>query len=183
MSLYKLEKESNISHATLSDLCNEKTNIENCSASLLYRIASALKMSMKKLYDILTYDNLDDFAYDREYDLFKNNICVELKNIGEDEFLKKYLTNNRIRELYSANQLPECMYLLSMVDYLLNKKDLPLLKDFSDIRGFRLNKIYVSESVYRLLEQKAVKYTDLYNDAIPVFLIHNIIEADINDVY
>ena len=58
ISMYKLEKSSNLSHSTLSDLVNEKTKPENCSSSLLKDISKALNMSMDDLYDKLTYDDL-----------------------------------------------------------------------------------------------------------------------------
>ena len=182
ISTYKLEKMSNVSHATLLDLYNEKTNIEKCSTALLHEVAKALNMSMDDLFDLLAYKNLSLFTFNEEFDLFKSNLCHELKERGEKEFLKKYLSNNDVIKYFEQNRYPESLYLLSMIDYLCQKFNLPLPLNYQHIRIMKLKKIYVSKSIYLLLQNKQVKVSDLYKESIPVFLKHNIVEADLYDI-
>lgn len=47
MSKYRLQKLSGVPHATLSDLCSGKTQIEKCSGETLYRLAKALQVPME----------------------------------------------------------------------------------------------------------------------------------------
>lgn len=49
MTKYRLAVESGIPHATLHDICNGKTKIENCSAATVYKLAKALGVSMEML--------------------------------------------------------------------------------------------------------------------------------------
>ena len=92
LSLYELEKTSQISHATLSDIYNEKSNVNNCSVLVMSKMAKALGVTIDDLYDFLLYDNMSLFAFDSSFDLFKSNVCHELKRLGDIEFIKKYLS-------------------------------------------------------------------------------------------
>lgn len=100
MSLYKLEKLSNISHATLSDLANEKTNPNNCSSLLLNKISKTLDISMDDLFARLTYKNLSSIDFDKNFDLFKSNVDQEFKRIKPIGFIKKYANNGEIKRLF-----------------------------------------------------------------------------------
>ena len=182
MSVYKLEKSSNICHATLNDLYNEKTNIEKCSSSLLYSISKSLNMSMDKLYSILSYRDLSLLSFSESFDLFKSNICHELADLDYKLFLKKYLTNNVVEEYFKEKKYLESLYLLSMIDYLCITHNLPVAKQYSKIREYKMEKLYVPKSVYLLLKNKMSKITDLYNESIDIFMQHNIMEANIYDV-
>ena len=182
MSMYKLEKTSNVSHATLSDLLNEKTKAENCSSSLIKEISSSLNMSMDDLYDKLTYNDLSDIRFDKEFDLFKSNVAHELHSIKCKEFLRKYLTNNVIEELFVNHRKKEALYLVALIDYLCQMHNLPLPTKYNDIRNYKLNTYYVSESLYRLMETKQILFSTLYKESIPTFREHNIIEAEIENV-
>lgn len=51
MTKYRLQKLSGIPHATLSDLCSGKTQIEKCSGETLYRLAKALQVPMEQLLE------------------------------------------------------------------------------------------------------------------------------------
>lgn len=183
LSLYRLEKESHISHATISDLYNEKSDVRKCSAELIFKIANTLNMDMSELYSYLTYSNLNLIAYNRDFDLFKSNICQELKNIGDKEFLKKYLTNNYIDELYSNKKYCESLYLLSLVDYLCKENKLPVANKYRQLRRIKMNKLFVPESIYLLLKYNNIKITKVLKEAIPTFLEHNIVEAELSNVY
>ena len=182
MSLYELEKTSSISHATLSDIYNEHSNIDKCSIAVINKIAKALHLSMDSLYDFLLYEDMSLFAFDTSFDLFKSNICHELKNLGDLDFLKKYLINNEIVKLYKDKEYPKSLYLLSLVDYLSKENNIPLASEYDEIRNKRLNKIYVSKSLYLLLKSRIVKVSDVLKECLHDFLKHNIVEAEIRNV-
>lgn len=182
MSVYKLEKSSNVCHATLNDLYNEKTNIEKCSSSLLYSISKSLNMSMDKLYSILSYKDLSLLSFSESFDLFKSNVCHELVDLDYKMFLKKHLANNSVEKYYKEKKYLESLYLLSMIDYLCITHNLPIVKEYSEIREHKMEKLYVSKSVYLLLKNKITKITDLYSESIDTFMQHNIMEANIYDV-
>ena len=64
MTKYRLAKLSGIPHATLSELCSGKTNIEKCSGETLYKIAKVLNVSMESLLD----DRMPTLARQRSYE-------------------------------------------------------------------------------------------------------------------
>ena len=49
MTRYRLAVEAGIPHATLSDICTEKTRIEKCSAETVYKLAKSLGVTMEML--------------------------------------------------------------------------------------------------------------------------------------
>jgi len=49
MTKYRLAMEAGIPHATLSDICSEKTKIEKCSAETIYKLAKTLGVPMEVL--------------------------------------------------------------------------------------------------------------------------------------
>lgn len=182
MSLYRLEKTSHISHATLNDLYHEKTNIDNCSVSLLANLSSALNIDMKDLYSILSYKDLSLLFYDESFDLFKSNVCHELNRLKPIEFLKKHVSENSVETYFKQNKRLEALYMLSMIDHLCEENNLPLIKEYDAVRSYKLNKLCVPKSVYLLLKSNTVKISDLFNESINTFASHNIMEAHINDV-
>ena len=182
ISLYRLEKNSHISHATLNDIYNERSNIDNCTVLVMSKIAKALNMSTDDLYSMLAYNDLSLFAYDDEFDLFKSNALQQLKRIGEKAFIKNVLESSSIESLYKDKKYLESLYLLSLLDYLFSKNKKPLLKQYDSLRSCRLNKIYVSKSIYLLLIMKRITVSNIYKESIKEFLVHNIVEANINDV-
>ena len=182
MSVYKLEKTSHVSHATLNDLYNERTNVEKCSSSLIHDIAKALNMSMDKLYAILTYDDLSLIAYNDSFDLFKSNVCHELSRLQYKEFIKYHLKKDSVRIYFDNKQYLESLYLLSMIDYLCISNNLPVVKNYNDIRQYKFKKMFVPKSIYLILKYKNAKMTDIYDNSISTFLDHNILEANIYDV-
>ena len=182
MSLYKLEKSSHISHATLNDLYNEKTNIEKCSSSLVHDIAKSLKMSMDKVYSILSYNDLSLLEYSEAFDLFKSNVCHDLKHLDYKNFLIKHLKNNTVVKYMNDNRIVESLYLLSMIDYLCVTHSIPLVKEYDNIRQYKLDKLYVPKSVYLLLKTRSSKISDFCNESISIFLNHNILETNIYEI-
>lgn len=64
MTKYRLAKLSGVPHATLSELCSGKTNIEKCSGETLYKIAKVLNVSMESLLD----DRMATILRERSYE-------------------------------------------------------------------------------------------------------------------
>ena len=182
MTLYRLERRSALSHATLNDLYHERTKAENCSASLIHDIARSLNMKMDQLYAMLTYDDLSLIAYDESLDLFRSSVCHELKDLGYKEFLKKHLKQDTVRELSANNQNAKALYLLSIIDHLCVSHKIPFVKEYDAIRSQKLTKLYVPKSIYLQLTNKMIRISDVYRDSISSFLDHNIAEDNIYDV-
>ena len=181
-SLYRIEKSANIPHATLNDLWNERTDASKCSSSLLHDLSCALGMTMDALYDVLTYQDLSLLAYDEDFDLFKSNVCQELRNLGHKAFLLQHLKQRTPLEYYKKGLLKESLYMLSMCDYLCLEHHLPLAKEFDQLRSYKLDRLYCSKSIVLLLLSRGAKIADLYNASIQEFLKHNIMEAEIDRV-
>lgn len=182
ISLYQLEKISHISHATLNDIYNEKSNVDNCSVLVMSKLASSLNMDIDSLYKKLVYDDLSLFTYSEDFDLFKSSTLQRLKSEGEEKFLKRVVDTQLIDEYYRYENYLEAFYLLSLVDYLYSKNKKPLLKQYDVIRSLKLTYIYVPKSIYLLLMSKRITVTQIYKESIKEFLSHNIVEAHIDDV-
>ena len=182
ISLYQLEKISHISHATLNDIYNERSNINNCSVLVMSKIAASLNMDIDSLYKKLAYDDLSLFTYSEDFDLFKSSTLQRLKNEGEETFLRRVVGAQLIDDYYRYENYLEAFYLLSLVDYLFSKNKKPLLKQYDVIRSLKLTYIYVPKSIYLLLMSKRITVTQIYKDSIKEFLSHNIVEAHIDDV-
>lgn len=52
ISKYRMSKESGIPWATLSDICNGKTDLARCEAGTLRRLSQALDMTMEEIMDL-----------------------------------------------------------------------------------------------------------------------------------
>ena len=183
ISLYKLEKISGISHATLSDIYNEKINIDKCSISTFDKLSSSLNMKIDELYKILSYQKLQSYClYNKEFDLFKSNLCHELRRLKMKKFLLKYLSNDDVINYNRDKEYEKALYIVSMIDYLCRINNLPKPTKFNEIRNKKLEKVCVSESLYLLLKYKIEKFSDIYKSSNPEFLEHNIMEGDIENV-
>lgn len=125
-----------------------------------------------------------DFKEERyDYDIFRSNICHELKEKGNNKFILEIIENNRIRELYDKKWYPESLYILAMIDYLCRIENLPLAKDYDDIRELKLDKPVFPGSVivmYNTLKDEKIKQEAIDN-SIPEFISHNIVEGNIFD--
>ena len=182
VSLYQLEKTSHISHATLNDIYNERSNIDNCSIAVISRIANALNISIDQAYKILTYNDLSLVAYNEQFDLFKSHTLQQLKNIGEASFIETILKDDLINSYFRNKKPLEALYLLSLLDYIMKKNGNPLLKEYDVLRDYKLDKLYVSKSVYLLLAMKLVTITKIFKESLNVFWKRNIVEGEINSI-
>ena len=180
---YRLWKESGVPQATISDICTGKTRIEKCSAETIFRIAKALDVSMESLI-APAVRNVEEERRRPAFDIFKSNTCHRVKDMGDIPFIIQLLKTNQIRELYEKKWYPEALYLLAMLDYLSRENNVPICKNYNDIRNSKLQRpIYPSSVVIlcKTMKSDAPK-EECIRMAIPEFLRFNIVESEVRNV-
>ena len=181
---YRLHKESGVPQATITDICSGKTSIEKCSAETIFRIAKVLNVSMESLIAPAVQRANEDRRRP-SFELFKSNICHMVKDMGDIPFIIQLLETNQIRKLYEKKWYPEALYLLAMLDYLSRENNVPVCKNYNDIRVAKLQRLVYPSSVVLLcktLKSNAPK-EECYRMAIPEFLRFNIVESEVRNVY
>lgn len=134
MTKYRLCKESGVPQATISDICSGKTSIEKCSAETIFRIARVLNVSMESLITPAV-QRAEEARRRPSFELFKSNVCHRVKDMGDIPFIVQLLESNQIRKLYEKKWYPEALYLLAMLDYLSRENNVPICKNYNDIRA------------------------------------------------
>ena len=180
---YRLWKESGVPQATISDICTGKTSIEKCSAETIYRIAKVLDVSMESLI-APAVQRAEEERRRPSFELFKSNTCHMVKDMGDIPFIIQLLETNQIRKLYEKKWYPEALYLLAMLDYLSRENNVPLCKNYNDLRSSKLQKLVFPSSVVILCKtMKSDKpKEDIIRMAIPEFLRFNIVESEVRNV-
>jgi len=177
MTKYRLSKMSGVPHTTINDICNGRVRIEKCSAETLYRLAGVLGTTIESLVS----DALD---YRASFETFKSNVCHKVKDMGDMDFIINTLESDEIRRLYQKRWYPESLYLLAMVDYISRLNDLPVCKEYSDIRQARLTVVLYPAGILTLcaaLNSDQPK-KDSWLEAIPEFKRFNIVESEVRNV-
>ena len=122
--------------------------------------------------------------YRSSFEIFKSNICHQVKDLGDYDFMIDVLESDRIRRLYERKWYPEAFYLPAMLDYLSRENDIPLCTRYSDIRSQKLSKPVYPAGV--LLTCDVLKSDEpkraAEENAIPEFRRFNIIESEIRNV-
>jgi hypothetical protein len=120
-----------------------------------------------------------------EFELFKSNICHDVKRKGDLDFIKNILITDEIRKLLDKKWYPECLYLLAMVDYLSKENDIPLYNMYNDIRCKKLSEMLYPQGIILMsyLENNDQPKKQILKEAIPEFLKYNIVEVEIRNVY
>ena len=180
---YRLCKESGVPQATISDICTGKTKIEKCSAETIFRIAKALDVSMESLI-APAVQHIDEDRKRPSFDIFKSNVCHQVKDLGDIPFIIQLLQSNQIRELYEKKWYPEALYLLAMLDYISRENNVPICKNYNDLRSCRLQKMIYPSSVAILCKEmnSDIPKKEIIRMAIPEFLRFNIVESDVRNV-
>lgn len=181
---YRLWKESGVPQATISDICTGKTRIEKCSAETIYRIAKVLDVSMESLI-APAVRSLDEERNRPSFEIFKSNTCHRVKDLGDVPFVIELLQTNQIRKLYEKKWYPEALYLLAMLDYLSRENNIPICKNYNDIRTSKLKRRVYPSSVIILcktMNSDAPK-EECIRLAIPEFLRFNIVESEVRNVF
>ena len=181
---YRLWKESGVPQATISDICTGKTKIEKCSAETIYRIAKVLDVSMESLIAPAVH-RMDEDRKRPSFDVFKSNVCHQVKDLGDIPFIIQLLQSNQIRKLYEKKWYPEALYLLAMLDYLSRENNVPICKNYNDIRSSKLQTLLFPSSVVILCKtmKSDEPKKEIIRMAIPEFLRFNIVESEVRNVY
>jgi len=119
------------------------------------------------------------------FDIFKSNVCHEVKELGDKKFLIELLSSRRIFELWEKDWYPEALYLLAMLDYLSRINEIPICVEFDEMRECKLEETVYPLGVLTLsslAENNAAKLKSV-SEAIPEFLKFNIVESMVKDVY
>ncbi len=177
ISKYKLAKNSGIPYSTLTDIINGKTLLSKCSAETVYKLSKELQVSMEDLLSPYFEKRID-------FELFKSNVCHNLKELGDIGFIIETLEKDDITLYYNRKWYPECFYLLAMLDYVSRVNDVPYCDKYNAIRNMSL-----AEPVYPagiMLMAKVQSNNEILSQAkaqaIPEFLKYNIVESDIRNV-
>ena len=178
MSIYQCSKLSGIPYTTLSEVVRGKTNIANCSAEVVYKLAKILNVSMEELMRDSVEARID-------FEAFKSNVCHLVKDNDEIDFIVTALKNDDVRRYWDKKWYPEAFYVLAMVDYLSRINDIPLCMRYNDIRSQSLKKaIYPRDVVMAAKLHPSLDVREnCKKEAIPEFLRFNIIENEIGNVY
>ena len=177
MTVYRLAKVSELPYATVNDICNGKARLEKCSAETIYKIAHALDVSME---DLLA----PCFLVRGSFENFKSAICHRVKDLGDIGFIIDTLESRDIRTYYERKWYPESLYLLAMLDYISRENNVPLDKEYDDLRQCRLEKPVYPASL-RAVSAAAKNDSALkeaVKTAIPEFMRFNIVENEVRNV-
>ena len=118
------------------------------------------------------------------FETFKSNICHYLKNLGDVEFIKTYIADDWVRYYYDLEYLPECFYILAMLEYLCRVNNIAMTDKYDDIRQYKLSDLAFPQgvkTVFIITGDENVK-EEAIKKAIPEFLKYNIVEWGIRDV-
>ena len=128
--------------------------------------------------------NKTNTSLSQNFELFKSNICHNLKSMGDIKFLISILETNEIQKYYNKKQYLECFYLLAMIDYISRENNIPLCIEYDYIRKKKLENTIFPLSIKAMcvaLNSNEPKERSL-KECIPEFKHFNIIEADVRNV-
>lgn len=171
MSAYRLASLSGIPYMTVNDLVNEVTPISHARFSTIIALSQALGISCDDLVDDSPY------CLPSDRDLFASSLQHELKRQGDLDFISSVYSERRIDSYLKNGCIFEARYLLALIDYLSRINKLPLAKDFRAFRAFRFQ-----DPVFLSYVSSEKEKEEWYHDAIPEFLVANIIEGDSRNV-
>lgn len=174
---YRLSKDTGIPYTTLSDICSGKAQLEKCTVETVYKLARKLDVSMESL--------LAPHMEKRPgFDLFKSNVCHQVKEQGDIDFIIHALEDDRIRSYFERGWYFESLYLLAMLDYLSRLNHVPLCTRYDDLRHSKLSEVVYPSSVLvaaAVAKSDRVKKQSI-SDAIPEFMRFNIVENEVRNV-
>ena len=176
-----LAKSSGLPQTTVTDLVSGKADLLACSVSTVYRLSKALNMTME---DLIATSEQEKVSPRNSFDVFRSSLCHLVNSQGDIPFLQDILGSQQIRQLFEKRWYPEAFYLLAMVDYLSRVNNVPLCREFDDLREKRLKEplypkdVLLSEAVFK--DESIPK--EAAEKAIPEFKRFNLMEGDIRDV-
>jgi hypothetical protein len=118
------------------------------------------------------------------FETFKSDVCHRVKDIGDIGFLIDVTNSDAVFGYIEKRWYREGLYLLAMVDYLCRENNLPFDERYAELRRAKLSEPVYPAGVLVLcaaLKSDTPKEQSL-KDAIPEFLRHNIIEAEVRNI-
>jgi transcriptional regulator with XRE-family HTH domain len=177
MSKHALAKESGVPECALEEICLGKTSIEDLPGKTLYKLARALRVSIETLL-------ADAMEYRPTFEAFKSATCHRVKDMGDIEFLIDVSKSDMVFKYIEKRWFREGLYLLGMIDYLCRENGIPLDGSYVDLRRAKLSEILYPAGI--LVMSAALKSDEpkerSLREAIPEFLRHNIVEAEVRNV-
>ena len=134
VTIYQCSKKSGIPYTTLFELVMGKTSLLNCNVETVYKLSKTLNVSMEEL--LLT--QIENIRTDR--DVFRSNVCHELKEEGDLDFIINTLKNDKVNYFWNKKWYFESLYLLAMVDYISRINNIPLCSKYEVIRRNKLSR-------------------------------------------
>lgn len=174
---YQLSKRTGIPYSTISDICNEKAQLEKCTAETIYKIAKVLEVSMEDLLAPYCADRVD-------FELYKSSVCHRVKEMGDVDFIIYTLENDEITDLFQMEHYSESLYLLGMLDYVSRLNKVPVCSKYDEIRKCKLQETIYPAGVIAtsiISGSDEIKEKSL-QEAIPEFLRFNIVESEVRNV-
>ena len=177
LSVYRVSAMSDIPYSTLTDIVNEKTKIEKCNVETVYKLCKALDIDMLQLIEARVMPRCS-------FELFKSNVCHQLKELGDKGFIINVLEKNVIRDYFDRQWYPECLYTLAMLDYVSRINNIPICTNYNDIRCMRLQETIYPASIVALaaMNQRRDIKTESKKRSIPEFMRFNIVECEVRNV-
>ena len=177
MTKYRLSKASGVPFTTISEVTTGKTKIKNCTGETLYKLAKALDVTVE---DLLS----ESMEYRPHFEIFKSNVCHQVHDMGDIDFIIETLETDKIRMLYQKRWYPESLYTLAMVDYLSRENDLPICNEYNDIRCAKLKEPFYPAGILTLCAafNSDEPKKQSFREAIPEFKQFNIIENEVRNV-
>lgn len=126
----------------------------------------------------------ENMGYRSDFEIYKSNVCHQVKDLGDLDFIIETLESNEIRILFDRKWYPESLYLLAMLDYLSRINELDLCIDYDDIRDCKLKNIIYPQGAWISydLRKDTSRLEQCLKDAIPEFMRFNIVESEIRNV-
>lgn len=177
MTLYQLSKLSRVPYSTINEIVNGKVELRRCSIETLYKIAQAFHVALEDLVKPYLFYRVD-------FEIFKSNVCHQLKELGDREFLISVLESHEIQDYFYMKWYLESFYLLAMVDYLSRINHIPLCRDFDFIRSHKLSDPAYPAGVIALNNAFPDKNVleEARRNSIPEFLHFNLVESEVRNV-
>lgn len=176
---YRLSKQSGIPLTTVADFLSRKSDPYKLSFKTAKKLADVLGLSLDELYH-----EIDAAELNRSYDVLRSDICHALKEQGDVAFLQALFSSDEIEQLYKRRLYFHCYYLLGLADYLCRIHDLPLAKEYEEIRTKKLRDpvVPIGLKILKEIDPKNPKISAAESKAIPEFARFNIYEGDVRDV-
>lgn len=172
ISIYKVANTALVAYPTVFNIVNGKVDILNCALGVVKKIADALNLTIDEFLTLC--DKNHSFA------LFRGEQCHLVNRMGEIDYVIKLLESKKIDYYWKLDMKAEAFYLLAMLDYLCRRNELPICKDYNEIRQYKLEKMIFpadTDLSNKLLDKDSRK--DALDHAIPEFLEYNIVECEV----